>query len=164
MTTAKHMPVSALQPSSECIIRSLGPDEKTAQRLAQMGVLPGTHLRIIRVAPLGSTIEVADAQGQSFALRQKELEAMTCDPVAMPLVSELLMIGQTYRVRSLLGGKTFRLRMEREGLTKGGLIQIKKTGDKPIRVYLVDQNRQVEVGNGEAKKIIVEVISHGPKD
>ena len=164
MTTAKHMAVSALQPSSECIIRSLGPDEKTAQRLAQMGVLPGTHLRIIRVAPLGSTIEVADAQGQSFALRQKELEVMTCDPVAMPLVSELLIIGQTYRVRSLLGGKTFRLRMEREGLTKGGLIQIKKTGNKPIRVYLVDQDRQVELGNGEARKIIVEVISHGPKD
>ena len=67
MTTAKHMAVSALQPSSECIIRSLGPDEKIAQRLAQMGVLPGTQLRIIRVAPLGSTIEVADAQVQSLS-------------------------------------------------------------------------------------------------
>jgi len=164
MTTPKHMPVSALQPSSECIIRSLGPDEKIAQRLAQMGVLPGTQLRIIRVAPLGSTIEVADAQGQSFALRQKELEAMTCDPVAMPLVSELLMPGQTYRVRSLLGGKIFRLRMERDGLTKGKLIQIRKTGTKPISVYLVDQDRQVKLGSGEARKIIVEVISHGPKD
>ncbi len=162
--TAQHMPVSALQPSSECIIRSLGPDEKTAQRLAQMGVLPGTHLRIIRVAPLGSTIEVADAQGQSFALRQKELEAMACDPVAMPLVSEFLMLGQTYRVRSLLGGKTFHLRMEREGLTKGKLIQIRKTGTKPIPVYLVDQDRKVELGSGEARKIIVEVISHEPRD
>jgi len=164
MTTAKHMPVSALQPNSECIIRSLGPDEKIAQRLAQMGVLPGTQLQIIRVAPLGSTIEVADAQGQSFALRQKELEAMTCDPVAMPLVSELLMLGQTYRIRSLLGGKTFRLRMEREGLTKGEHIQIRKTGTKPIRVYLVGQDKQVKLGSGEAKKIVVEVISHEPRD
>jgi len=164
MMTAQHVPVSALQPSSECIIRSLGPDEKTARRLAQMGILPGTHLRIIRVAPLGRTIEVADVQGQSFALRQKELEAMACDPVAMPLVSELLMLGLTYRVRSLLGGKTFRLRMEREGLTKGELIQIRKTSTNPILVYLVDQDRQVELGGGEARKIIVEVISHEPRD
>ena len=41
MTTAQHMLVSALQAQSECIIRSFGPDDKTAQRLAQMGILPG---------------------------------------------------------------------------------------------------------------------------
>lgn len=41
MTIAQHMPVFALQARSECIIRSLGPDEKIAQRLAQRGILPG---------------------------------------------------------------------------------------------------------------------------
>ena len=118
MTTAQHMPVSALQAQSECTILSLGPDEKTAQRLAQMGILPGTHLRIIRVAPFGGTIEVTCDQGQSFALRQEEVAAMTCDPVAMPLASELVTVGQTYRIRVLLGGKTFRQRMEREGFRR----------------------------------------------
>ncbi len=164
MTIAQHMPVSALQARSECIIRSLGPDEKTAQRLAQMGILPGTHLRIIRVAPLGGTIEVTGDQGQSFALRQQEVAAMTCDPVAMPLASELVTVGQTYRVRVLLGGKTFRRRMEREGLLEGGLVQVRKRGAKPIPVHLVDMDRQVELGEGEAKKIIIEVINHEPGD
>ncbi len=164
MTTAQHLPVSALQAQSECIIRSLGSDEKTAQRLAQMGILPGTHLRIIRVAPLGGTIEVTGDQGQSVALRQQEVAAMTCDPVAMPLSSELVTVGQTYRVRVLLGGKTFLRRMERENLLEGGLIQIRKTGAKPIPVHLVDIDKQVEVGEGEAKKIIVEVISHESGD
>ncbi len=164
MTTAQHLPVSALQAQSECIIRSLGSDEKTAQRLAQMGILPGTHLRIIRVAPLGGTIEVTGDQGQSVALRQQEVAAMTCDPVAMPLSSELVTVGQTYRVRVLLGGKTFRRRMERENLLEGGLIQIRKTGAKPIPVHLVDIDKQVEVGEEEAKKIIVEVISHESGD
>ncbi|MCK5034310.1 MAG: ferrous iron transport protein A [Candidatus Sabulitectum sp.] len=65
----------------------MGSDDKTAQRLAQMGILPGTHLQIIRIAPLGGTIEVNDGQGQSFALRQQEVAAMTCEPVAMPLIS-----------------------------------------------------------------------------
>ena len=64
----QQMPVSALQAQFECIIRTLGSDEKTAQRLAQMGILPGSHLRVIRVAPLGGTIEVMVGQGQSFAL------------------------------------------------------------------------------------------------
>jgi len=160
MTTAQHMPVSALQAHGECIIRSLGSDEKTVRRLAQMGVLPGTHLKIIRVAPLGGTIEVTSGQGQSFALRQEEVAAMSCDPVAMPLVSELVKVGQIYKIRVLLGGKTFHWRMEREGFRQGGIIRIRETGVKPIPVHLVDMDRQIDLGWGEAKKIIVEVISH----
>lgn len=154
------MPVSALQPQSECVIRSLGHDDKTAQRLAQMGILPGTHLRIIRVAPLGGTIEVTSGQGQSFALRQQDVAAMTCDPVSMPLASELVIVEQTYRIRVLLGGKTFLKRMEQKGLRTGELVQIQKTGVKPIPVRIVDMDKQIELGEGEAKKIIVEVISH----
>jgi len=158
------MPVSALQAESECIIRSLGPDKTTAQRLAQMGILPGTHLHIIRVAPFGGTIEVTGNQGQSFALRQEEVATMTCDPVAMPLTSELVTVGQTYKIRAMLGGKTFLQRMNREGLHKGKFIQIDRTGKKPIPVHLVDTGRQVKLGGGEAKKIIIEVIRHDPGD
>ena len=162
MTTNQHMPVSSLQAQTECIIRSLGPDDKTAQRLAQMGILPGTHLHIIRVAPLGGTIEVSGDQGQNFALRQQEVAAMTCDPVAMPLTSELVTVGQTYRIRVLMGGKTFLQRMERGGIKANELIQIQETGTKPISVYLVDLKRQVKLGGGEAKKIIIERLSNEP--
>lgn len=160
MTKAQHIPVSALQTESECIIRSLGPNEKTAQRLAQMGILPGTHLRIIRIAPLGDTIEVTGDQGQSFALRQQEVAAMSCEPVAMPLVSEMVTIGQTYKIRTLLGGKNFRQRMGNEGLMEGGHIQLQKNSSMLIRVNLIDRGIQIELGQGEAKKIIVEVLSH----
>ena len=160
MTSAQHIPVSALLAHSECIIHSLGSDDKTVQRLAQMGILPGTHLQIIRVAPLGGTIEVNDGQGQNFALRQQEVAAMTCEPVAMPLISELVAKGQTYMIRDLRGGKTFQQRMEIAGLQEGGLIQIREAGVKPIQIHLVDTNRQVSLGEGEAKKIIVEVINH----
>jgi Fe2+ transport system protein FeoA len=153
------MPVSALQAQCECIIRSLGSDEKIAQRLAQMGILPGSHLRVIRVAPLGGTIEVMVGQGQSFALRQEDVAAMTCEPVAMPLLSELIIAGQNYRIRTLLGGKTFRRRMEKEGVQEGVLVQVNKTGEKPLPVHLVDSGDDVELGEGEAKKLIVEVTA-----
>ncbi len=162
MTTTQHMPISALQPQCEFIIRSLGSDDKTSQRLAQMGILPGTHLHIIRIAPLGGTIEVSGDQGQSFALRQHEVAAMTCEPVAMPLTSELVTVGQTYRIRILMGGKTFHQRMISWGIKAQEFLQIQRTDTKPILVYLVDLNRQVELGQGEAKKIIIEVISNEP--
>ena len=125
-----------------------------------MGILPGTRLRIIRVAPFGGTIEITSGQGQSFALRQQDVAAMACDPVSMPLASELVITGQTYRVRILLGGKTFLKRMEQKGLLVGALVQIQKTGGKPVQVRIVDIDKQIELGEGEAKKIIVEVISH----
>ena len=155
----QQMPVSALQAQCECIIRSLGSDKKTAQRLAQMGILPGSHLRVIRVAPLGGTIEVMVGQGQSFALRQEDVAAMTCESVAMPLLSELIIAGQNYRIRTLLGGKTFRRRMEKEGVQEGVLVQVNKTGEKPLPVHLVDTGEDVELGEGEAKKLIVEVTA-----
>ena len=155
----QQMPVSALQAQFECIIRTLGSDEKTAQRLAQMGILPGSHLRVIRVAPLGGTIEVMVGQGQSFALRQEEVAAMACDPVAMPLFSELIIAGQNYRIRTLLGGKTFRRRMEKQGIQEGVLVQVNTTGEKPLPVHLVDSGEDVELGEGEAKKLIVEVTA-----
>ncbi len=44
---------------------------------------------------------------------------MACDPVAMPLASELVTVGQTYRVRVLPGGRTFCQCMDREGLPLG---------------------------------------------
>ncbi|MBE0575548.1 MAG: FeoA domain-containing protein [Desulfuromonadales bacterium] len=159
---SQQIPVSALQAQCECIIRSLGSDEKTAHRLAQMGILPGNHLRIIRIAPLGGTIEVVVGQGQNFALRQEEVAAMLCDVVAMPLVSELVIAGQNYRIRTLLGGKTFRRRMEKQGLQEGDLVQVNNTGEKPFPVHLVESGEDVELGEGEAKKIIVEVTAGGP--
>ena len=164
MSRAQHMPVSSLQAESECVIRSLGSDDKTAQRLAQMGILPGTHLRIIRVAPLGGTIEVDDGQGQSFALRQQEVAAMTCEPVVIPLVSELVAQEQIYMIRDLRGGRNFQQRMASAGLHKGDLIQIRGAGINPMQLRLVDTDKLVSLGEGEARKIIVEVINHKPEN
>ncbi|MBE9573870.1 MAG: ferrous iron transport protein A [Proteobacteria bacterium] len=108
------------KPGVECIIHSLGSDEKVAQRLAQMGVLPGLTLQIIRIASFGTTVEVSIDGSQSFAIRKDELTASNCQVVAMPLTCSDVQLHMTYRIRTLSGGRKFQQRMEAQG------IQLKK--------------------------------------
>jgi Fe2+ transport system protein FeoA len=49
--------------------------------------------------------------------------------------------------------------MEKEGVQEGVLVQVNKTGEKPLPVHLVDSGEDVELGEGEAKKLIVEVTA-----
>ena len=53
--------------------------------------------------------------------------------------------------------------MEDMNLHEESLIQIRKTSDKLRQVYLVDTDKQVSLGGGELKKIIVEVLDHESK-
>ncbi|MCK5479310.1 MAG: FeoA domain-containing protein [Methylococcales bacterium] len=147
-----------LQAGSECIIRSLGPDKKVAQRLAQMGVLPGSRLRVIRLAPFGETLEVSIDQGQYFALRVEEVNVLDCEMVAMPLSEKTLKTEQYYRIRSLSGGKTFQQRMEHQGVIPGIIIQIRELNKPSILIELFQEKKIVALGSGEAEKIIIEVI------
>ena len=55
-----------------------------------MGVLPGSRLKVIRLAPFGKTVEVTIDQGQYFALRDEEINVLDCEIVAMPLSGKVL--------------------------------------------------------------------------
>jgi Fe2+ transport system protein FeoA len=144
-------------PGSECEIRSLGANDKTAQRLAQMGVLPGSRLKIIRTAPFGETLEVASDQGEYFALRGDEIASLDCRLVAAPLISPAIQPMQPYRILTLRGGKTFRQRMADKHLTPGNPIQVEKTGPYRIRVTEAAHGTTIDLGHGKAEKIIVEL-------
>ena len=152
----------SLQAGSECIIRSLGQDKTIAQRLAQMGVLPGSILRVIRLAPFGETLEVSIDQGQYFALRNKEINVLDCEMVAMPLSDKSVKIEQYYQIRSLTGGKTFQQKMEHQGIIPGIVIQIRELDKPPILIELLQEKKIVALGFGEAEKIIIEVIDDPP--
>jgi len=146
-----------LQSGVECIIQSLGSDEKIAQRLAQMGVLPGATLQILHIAPFGATVEVSVDGGQNFAIRKDELRALNCQAVAMPLAWPDVQLQMTYRIRSLSGGRKFQQRMEAQGIRPGLLIKIPEIAIRGITLHLIDQKKSVTLGWGEAEKIIIEV-------
>lgn len=54
------------------IVRSVGGRRDVAVRLMEMGLLPGTRVEVVRVAPLGDPIEV---RVRGFALSMRRAEA-----------------------------------------------------------------------------------------
>jgi ferrous iron transport protein A len=52
-------------------ITSIECDRRTSRRLMEMGLLPGTQVRVVRVAPLGDPLELK-VRNYSLSLRQSE--------------------------------------------------------------------------------------------
>ena len=143
-----------LQPGVTCRVRALGGDSRIAERLAQMGILPGMEITVTRIGPLGNPLELSVPGGQALALRAEEAEALDCELVSLPL--RLAPAGdQRWRIVSLRGGGRFRARMQTLGLTPGTTLQVVTT--RPLQVRLAD-GRLVRLGAGEAAQIIVEPV------
>ncbi|RMD68890.1 MAG: hypothetical protein D6819_08280 [Gammaproteobacteria bacterium] len=141
-----------LKPGSICRIRSLGKDPLVAHRLAEMGILPGMEVSIVRIGPLGDPLEIATEFGQHIALRTEEAASLDCEVVAAPL-SALPLDGKTpHRVHRLLGGRVFRERMAAAGLKEGTVFTAE--GGPPFRLRL-PEGRVIVLGRGEAEKVIV---------
>lgn len=52
-------------------ITSIRCDRRTSRRLMEMGLLPGTEIRLVRVAPLGDPLELK-VRNYSLSLRRSE--------------------------------------------------------------------------------------------
>ena len=61
-------PLSELQPGNRGIVRQLSGGQVTANRLREMGMLPGTEITFVRRAPLGDPLEIR-LRGYSLSLR-----------------------------------------------------------------------------------------------
>jgi len=53
------MTLDQLKPGSRCRIKSLSVRDKLGQRLLDMGVYPGSQLKVVRNAPLEDPMEVS---------------------------------------------------------------------------------------------------------
>jgi ferrous iron transport protein A len=57
-------------------IVSIDCDRRMSRRLMEMGLLPGTPVRVVRVAPLGDPLELR-VRGYSLSLRRAEAAKIT---------------------------------------------------------------------------------------
>ncbi len=53
---------------------------RAAMRLRELGILPGTTVRLVRLAPLGDPIEI-DVRGFHLSLRKSEAAEILIEPI-----------------------------------------------------------------------------------
>jgi ferrous iron transport protein A len=65
------MTLDQMKPGSEGLIKKLSVRDRLGQRLLDMGVYPGLHLKVVRNAPLEDPMEV-ELDGYFVSLRHDE--------------------------------------------------------------------------------------------
>jgi Fe2+ transport system protein FeoA len=148
-----------VQSGITCRVRSLGRDPRIADRLAQMGVLPGMEVSIVRTGPLGNPVELAIPGGQSIALRKEETEALDCELLRLPL-SATRPGNTVYEIVARQGGRRYRQKLSAAGLEPGTRLRVEAT--RPYRLHLLDGNRSVRLGQGEAEQLILKPVDGKP--
>lgn len=72
--------LSDVPPNSRVRVTSLGPDAALSARLMEMGLLPGTPVRVVRRAPLGDPIDL-EVRGYHLSIRRSEARAISVEPL-----------------------------------------------------------------------------------
>ena len=70
--------LAQLSPGERGRVRAIGGDPDATRRLMDLGLIRGTTLEVIRVAPLGDPLEVR-LRGFMLTLRRAEAEHITVD-------------------------------------------------------------------------------------
>lgn len=70
--------LSTLAPGSVAVIRAI-PDGEVFLRLREMGVLPRTTVKLLRVAPSGGPLEI-QVRGYNLSVRRVEAAAIEIEP------------------------------------------------------------------------------------
>ncbi len=73
------MNLADLKPGSTAIVASLASHGADLYRLREMGVLPGSEVKLVRFAPLGDPLEIA-LGGTRLSLRRQEAELIEIHP------------------------------------------------------------------------------------
>ena len=75
------MKMSELKPGDKGIVTAVIAQGEVAQRLVDMGLVKGTHFKVLRKAPLGDPLEIK-MRGFLLALRLKEAECVRVEKKA----------------------------------------------------------------------------------
>jgi ferrous iron transport protein A len=77
---ARIVSLDRLAPGAVCIVRGIDGERPSVRRLMDLGLVPGTRISYVRVAPLGDPLEVI-VRGTHLSLRRSEAERVHVEPV-----------------------------------------------------------------------------------
>jgi len=143
---------------AEYIIKNRNGENKIPQRLIQMGVLSDSCIRIVRIAPMGGTVEVVIDETGNIALRMEELLQLDCELAAIPLSKVDNIKNKTFRIKEFKGGFLFKQKMDKRGLSIGSTI-FEAESNHGFHLKL-SENKIATVGRGEASKIILKPVNN----
>lgn len=70
--------LAALAPGGRAIVRRIHAESGFAHRLMELGLIPGTEVALVRLAPLGDPLELV-VRGSHFSIRRSEAERIHVD-------------------------------------------------------------------------------------
>ena len=121
------------------------------RRLSDMGLVNGSEVKLVRVAPLGDPIEIR-VKGYDLSLRKdiaSEIEVDTLDNLLVEIAA-----GKIVSVSGTSGGKDLVRRLADMGITPGvQLTVIENHRPGPVLVSL--RGSRLVLGQGMAEKILV---------
>jgi ferrous iron transport protein A len=82
------MLLSETKPGRVVQISSIAGQSSFRRRLLELGLVPGTRVELLRIAPLGDPIELL-VRGASLSIRKAEASAIAVEPVASSAVSSM---------------------------------------------------------------------------
>lgn len=65
------MSIAELKPGTVAVVQAIGGDRAFRRRLMEMGLVPGTRIALIKVAPLGDPMEIELRHGR-LSIRRHE--------------------------------------------------------------------------------------------
>ena len=68
------------------IVENVGGERGFRRRLMELGLLPGTSVALMRVAPLGDPLEFS-VRGSRLSIRRQEAQVISVKPVQTPVES-----------------------------------------------------------------------------
>mgnify|MGYP001095878825 CR=1 FL=1 len=79
-TTVYHVPLNTLRVGQRGVVVHVGGKGPVKRRMMDMGLVPGSEVKVLRVAPLGDPIEFM-VKGYSLSLRKSEAKAIEVEVV-----------------------------------------------------------------------------------
>lgn len=152
-----HKRQLSLHPGQTYRVLSLGGDPRIADRLVQMGILPGMEFTIVRIGPMGNPLELAIAGGQSIALRNTDVLALHCELISLPL-STAQPGNQLYRISALPANPSYRQKLEAAGLHAGCLVRVEAS--RPSELRLVVEDRLIRLNQNQAQTLILQPVAN----
>ena len=70
-TAGAEVSLADVPPGHECVVGGVSGQSPASRRLADLGLLAGTHVRVVRRAPLGDPV-VYELRGYRLCLRRKD--------------------------------------------------------------------------------------------